>query len=90
MPTVVPMIIETPSLRSTLPNLPWRMVETIDFPPMCARSVPIAYGMGKPKMLSAGVTIQAPPIPKNPPQTPTVTPISSRSRMLNSMPAIGR
>ena len=41
---------------------------------MWAMSVPMAKAMGKPRMFNPGVTIHAPPIPKNPPMTPTPMP----------------
>ena len=62
----------------------------IDLPAMWHRSVPTANGIGKPKMLSAGVTIQAPPMPKKPPSTPTATPSRTSSRGLMATPEIGR
>src|SRR4030042_3936177 len=79
-----------PSRKSTLPMRLCFVVAMIDFPKMCARSVPIANDMLKPKMLSAGVTIHAPPTPKNPPSTPTQNPSPSRSGMLNHIWAMGR
>ena len=41
-------------------------------------------------MLRAGVIIQPPPTPKNPPITPTQNPIIINNKKLNSIPAIGR
>src|SRR5512143_520718 len=89
-PTTDPMIEMRPSRTSTFPILLCFLVAMIDLPKMCARSVPIANDMLKPKMLSAGVTIQAPPTPKNPPSTPTQKPSPSSNGMLNCICAIGR
>ena len=47
---------------------------------MWAMSVPMANAIGKPRMFRPGVTIQAPPIPKKPPMTPTEKPISASTR----------
>jgi hypothetical protein len=65
------------------------MVDIMDFPAMCAMSVPMAKAMGNPKMLSPGVTIQAPPIPKNPPMVPTENPINTKPGQNIFSPAIG-
>jgi len=56
---------------------------------MWAMSVPMANAMGKPRMFRPGVTIQAPPIPKKPPMTPTEKPISTRPGQKIWTPAIG-
>ena len=50
---------------SRCPNRRWRNVPT-QAAAVNARSVPIAYTNGKPRMLRAGVVSQPPPTPKNP------------------------
>jgi hypothetical protein len=65
------------------------MVEMRDFPAMWAISVPMAKAMGKPRMLSPGVTIQAPPIPKKPPIIPTPIPRITRPGQNTVTPEMG-
>jgi len=50
-------------------------------------SVPMANAMGKPRIFNPGVTIHAPPMPKNPPITPTENPMSKRPGQNILMPA---
>ena len=65
------------------------MVEIMDLPAMWAMSVPMAKAMGKPRMFRPGVTIHAPPMPKNPPMTPTEKPMSTRPGHSIFTPAMG-
>jgi hypothetical protein len=52
-------------------------------------SVPIANAIGKPRIFRPGVTIQAPPIPKNPPIHPTEKPIKTNPGQKMSTPEMG-
>jgi len=65
------------------------MVEMRDLPAMWAMSVPMANAMGKPRMFRPGVTIHAPPMPKNPPMMPTPTPRMMRPGQKIFTPAMG-
>jgi hypothetical protein len=49
----------------------------------------MAKAMGKPRIFNPGVTIQAPPIPKNPPMMPTPTPRITRPGQKIVTPEMG-
>jgi hypothetical protein len=58
----------------------------MEFPVTQAKAVPTAKLAGKPSIISAGVTTNAPPTPANPLRIPAPRPIKMRRNMLISTP----
>jgi hypothetical protein len=60
----------------------------MELPTTQVRLVPTAIWAGKPSIISAGVTIKAPPTPAKPLKIPALSPVRTKSKTFTSMPGI--
>ena len=87
---IVPPAMMRPSFMSTLPLTRCPRIATMDFPTMCARSVPTTQFIGSPATNNPGPAIKLPPTPKNPPKIPTTNPRIARYKGLMCCPEMGK
>src|SRR4051812_18495472 len=87
---IVPPAMMKANFISTLPRTRCSRDATMDFPTMCARSVPTTKFIGRPVTNSPGPARKLPPTPKNPPKIPTMNPTATRYIGLICCPDIGK
>ena len=89
-PGIVPINMNDPSLKSTLPMCRCFRVFIREVPIITVNPVPTAKIGGTPNTSRPPVIRKPPPTPKKPLSVPTIRPRSSNSPGLTSTPALGK